>query len=178
MYRDILIEELKIQKSNGYAYFLDDKHPLRVGNSGKVYLHRHVASIKLGRWLTTNEHVHHVNGLKTDNSEENLEVLSNSAHHTRHFNNLKEYKCPTCGELFKTKESNEAKYCSTKCAAKSRIKNIDLTKEILEELIPTMSWVALGKLFGYSDNGIKKRAVSLGCDIVSLKNKCRCGPKD
>lgn len=45
------------------------------------------------------------------------------------------------------------------------IKNREITKEELDRLIPKYSWVALGKLFGYSDNGIKKRAIALGCTI-------------
>jgi hypothetical protein len=52
-----------------------------------------------------------------------------------------------------------------------KIKDKTITKDILDELIPLMSWVDLGKMFGYSDNGIKKRAKALGCDVSKGKFK-------
>ncbi|MBZ5529739.1 MAG: HNH endonuclease [Acidobacteriia bacterium] len=35
---------------------------------------------KVGRKLTKNEHVHHVNGDSLDNNLDNLEILTNSEH--------------------------------------------------------------------------------------------------
>ncbi len=48
---------------------------------GYVYEHRLVASQKLGRSLHPFEQVHHINGVKTDNRPENLEVLFGMAEH-------------------------------------------------------------------------------------------------
>ena len=42
--------------------------------------HRHVMQLHLGRKLTKDEHIHHINGNPTDNRIENLQVLSNSDH--------------------------------------------------------------------------------------------------
>ena len=62
-----------------YLYFIDKDHPLS-HQCGCVYVHRHNMSLKLGRWITSEESVHHVNGDPLDNSFDNLVVLSNVEH--------------------------------------------------------------------------------------------------
>lgn len=160
--------------NNGYLYFCDSTHPLADSNS-RVYLHRHLASIKLGRWVLASEVVHHIDGNKLNNNPDNLEVLSSTEHAKLHHieagHSLRmEVVCPSCGSLFKQKESEQV-YCTKHCSSISQVKDKTITKDLLDTLIPTLTWRALGSLFGYSDNGIKKRAISLGCDIKSLKKK-------
>ena len=66
-------------KTKGYFYFIDIKHPL-ADNRGFVWYHRHAASMKLGRWVKSNEDVHHIDHNKANNSERNLEVQEHKKH--------------------------------------------------------------------------------------------------
>lgn len=164
----------------GYYQFRDHEHPLCYAD-GSVYLHRHIASINLGRWLTTDEHVHHLDENRLNNDDSNLILLTNSEHSKLHNpmseyssdgRTLETYMCSTCGIEFHPLRASKTKlYCSPECSHKAAIKNKELTKEVLDELIPITSWVALGGMFGYTDNGIKKRAKALGCDITKSKNR-------
>ena len=66
---------------NGYIVIKVSTHPL-ANNRGYVYEHRLNMEKKLGRYLTRNEVVHHINGVKTDNRTENLEIFNSTGEHT------------------------------------------------------------------------------------------------
>ncbi len=165
---------------NGYLIFRDSSHPLAYPSDSSVYYHRHLASLKVGRWLSPEEHVHHVDENKLNNKEENLQVLSAAEHGRVHNTNslydsedrlLEKYNCLFCQKEFNPLRVSAKKFCSTECSHANSIKDKNLNKEILNSLIPVMSWVELGKLFGYSDTGIKKRAKALGCTIPSRRTR-------
>lgn len=64
---------------DGYVYVYSPNHP----NKNKdrcVFEHRLVMEKHLDRYLTKEEHVHHVNGIKDDNRIDNLLIASNSDH--------------------------------------------------------------------------------------------------
>ena len=58
---------------------LDTEGYLR-NNKAKKRLHRQVMEDYLQRKLSSNELVHHINGDKTDNRIENLEIISRAKH--------------------------------------------------------------------------------------------------
>lgn len=61
--------------------------------------------------------------------------------------------CPICS---KETKSNQYKYCSHKCADIANRKTEHPSKEELKELIQTYSFLSLGRMFGVSDNAIRK----------------------
>lgn len=100
----------EMAKSNGYCFFMWASHPL-ADSQGRVLHHRFVASLKIGRWVTSDEHVHHIDGNKLNNTPDNLEVLSSREHAKLHFPGPAPKLCLVCGKSFvPTKPSS--KYCS------------------------------------------------------------------
>lgn len=170
MYRHINEDEVKVDKTLGYQYFIDKNHPLASPNIGRVYYHRHVASIKEGRWLSTLEVVHHIDGNKLNNELSNLQVMTSKSHAELHqaeaILNKVELTCPVCGSLFSVsaKKVELRNTCSIPCYTKFQT-NWNITKEALEALIWNMSYVDIARVYPISDVGAKKRAKALGCKM-------------
>jgi hypothetical protein len=59
--------------SNGYVMLFEPKHP-NAQKQGYVYEHTKVMAATLGRPLRPFEEVHHKNGIRHDNTPENLEL--------------------------------------------------------------------------------------------------------
>lgn len=70
---------------HGYVKVWCPDHPNN--HLGFVYEHRLVMEAYLGRYLTRLEKVHHIDGDRTNNLIENLE-LTHDEEHTRHHKNL------------------------------------------------------------------------------------------
>lgn len=156
-----------LMKQCGYLYFSDINHPLASGYV--VYVHRHNASVKLGRWIKSSEHVHHIDGNKLNNDLDNLEILTSSEHTAKHAHENGHGKkvdkiCLGCNKKFTVFTSADfRKYCSLECANKrTKPKKFEVSKEHLQNLLNNHTMVAIGKMFGVSGNAVKKRCKSLG----------------
>ena len=107
--------------------------------------------------------LHHINGNHNDNRLENLQILCPNCHSlTENFNGKKLRKeqkyCPDCGNPI----GNHSEYCKH-CAPKHRpnpsikIKEEDRpSKEELLKLIKTTSFTEIGRMYGVTDNAIRK----------------------
>lgn len=89
-------------------------------------VHRITMEKFLKRKLNKNEIVHHINGNKTDNRLENLEVMSSRDHMLKHIPREKHFVqliCQNCGKLFLREigkhkyntKHNQKYFCSRKC---------------------------------------------------------------
>ena len=73
--------------STGYILIHKPDHPNR-NNHGYVFEHRLVMEKILGRYLTRQEQVHHINGNRKDNRPENLMLFQSKNDHARYHQEL------------------------------------------------------------------------------------------
>jgi len=69
-----------IQHTHGYIKIKKPEHP-NADHHDYVFEHRLVVEASIGRYLTMEEVVHHINQIKDDNRIENLELLANDKEH-------------------------------------------------------------------------------------------------
>lgn len=73
----------RLLDSSGYVYVVARGDP-RANSAGYIHEHRIVAERALGRQLKRREIVHHVNGDRSDNRNENLLICDNAYHRWLH----------------------------------------------------------------------------------------------
>lgn len=118
-----------IHKQQGYRYYTVI---FKSGRKKTVYEHREVVEEMLGRRLRRREVIHHKNGDKLDNSLENLEVTTQSAHAREHASNRKpemwKLRCSNCRKVVRRsarvqRQRKGKPFCNKSCAAKWQWKN-------------------------------------------------------
>jgi hypothetical protein len=157
---------------NGYVAVVDSEKLETASVEDYKYEHRLIAEELLDRPLKEGEEVHHLDENKTNNSPDNLLVLSGPMHvklHTWLSKNIitpkpeyaerKALGCIRCAVCDKPVDHTE-KYCSRPCQDFGRRKAERPSKEVLALEIETTSMVKLGEKYGVSDNAVRKWAKS------------------
>jgi len=79
----------------GYILIKNKSHPFS-DDQGYILEHRLVMEKYLGRYLNSDEMIHHINGIKDDNRIENLLIIKNQIHYGK-------IRCPYCQKEFGVK---------------------------------------------------------------------------
>ena len=77
-------KRLRLINAYGYIQLYEPKHR-EARRNGYVAEHRMVVSDLLGRKLHPKNDVHHINGIKTDNRPNNLQLISHADHTSHHW---------------------------------------------------------------------------------------------
>ena len=147
----------------------------RATNEGYVYTHVIIAEKKLGRYLTPEECVHHIDGDKYNNDLDNLMVFKTKADHSAFHKGVDAIQdgdvwycpnktidnkdvCPICLENYKDEKADMCIDCWRKLN-NTFIKNTNIerpSRDTLKIQIRTKSFVQIGKEYDVSDTTIRK----------------------
>lgn len=159
--------------NRGYVEIVMPEHP-NARSNGTILEHRLMAEKKLGRLLTKEECVHHIDGDKCNNSFDNLIVFKTSADHSAFHKGARMIKdgdvwycpdkgcthtelCPICCVNYKDKKAKMCLDCWNELKHKLAYDNDNRpSREVLKNKIRTMSFIQIGKEYGVSDNAVRK----------------------
>lgn len=174
---------IKVRIVNGYRLiYLPEYHRAMTNRVHRGYVYEHIVEAEkmLGRHLTNNECVHHLDFNRANNAYSNLLVLLHSQHGKLHawlaagapinescrLNRVNSVKsksasepklCEVCG---RQRQGTNKRFCSNACSAKvmHATKVPHPSKEQLAGEITTANWCALGRKYGVSDSAVRKWA--------------------
>lgn len=92
-----------------------NEFPNKIGRY--VMKHRFIMEEYLGKKISKNQDVHHINGDKQDNRIQNLIVLTKKEHQNSHHKKYLPRKCFNCKNIINNPRKN-TKFCSHKCHMK------------------------------------------------------------
>lgn len=149
---------------NGYKIIYMPEHPKVIGASGCAYEHIIIAEQKLGRLLTDDEVVHHIDGNRSNNSPDNLIIFKSKADHSRYHRTgllLQQgdiYISPvnTCIDCGTTIDCHTRVKRCRRCSNIAQRKTERPSYEQLLQDKENMSIRAIGKKYGVSDKTISK----------------------
>lgn len=155
---------------------------------GWAYEHRYVMEKSIGRKLQKDEVVHHLDCDRSNNKISNLVILVDRSSHIRLHNwidrgcyvdeNYVPKECiadtprnyPLCKVCGVECTNHGHTYCSVKCSNQDTRKVKDPPTETeLIKLLQNNSYLAVGKLYGVSDNAVRKWVRKFGHDPKSIK---------
>jgi hypothetical protein len=132
-----------------------------------TYEHRMVAERAFGE-IPTGYHVHHVDNNRGNNSAANLEVLSPGEHARIHKYTLRvRMVCPGCGKEVDMPPALASKrqHCSQKCREKAQPSRRPEREVLWRQMHDVNNWTTLGRMYGVSDNAVRKWARRYGLDL-------------
>jgi hypothetical protein len=126
-----VVDFSKRTTANGYVVVSVPMHP-RADKKGYFYLHIILAELKYGRFVAKRERVHHKDHDKTNNTPDNVIILSSNSEHCKLHAEERgpavsiNLICPQCKDAFSLPErmvksrskNNKAIFCSKPCSAR------------------------------------------------------------
>jgi hypothetical protein len=160
------------RREKDYLHSYCPGHP-RANNIGYVYTHVLVAEKNLGRFLTSEECVHHEDRNRFNNLPDNIVVFKTVADHTAFHNGVPrvldgdvwwcpsknaESKdlCPICKKNYKYDEAEMCLECRNKQRRETFGKYETPSREALKREIRTMTFTEIGQKYGVTDNAVRK----------------------
>ena len=114
--RDVVMRR---ERQGKYMFIVVDGHDM-ADSRGRILEHRFVISEHLGRPLSDEEVVHHIDGNGLNNDLSNLKLMTNAEHRRIH-GDFREYIYPQCGVIFSRAKRNargKRTFCSRRCSAR------------------------------------------------------------
>lgn len=152
------------KSKDGYIYIKKPKHPFCT-KEGYILEHRLRLEEKIGRFLQKNEIGHHINGNRSDNRIENLQVMTISEHRKHHTNGKN-------NPMYGKKHQDQAK---RKISLKNKGKRLGIkhNKKTLENIRKGIieSWKTRKKPIGKLNPMYGKKRSETEKKLISLTTK-------